>query len=217
MGAERSAAAGVARSAENQRWMSFSWIEATGRPAKKGRIWFSQVAPVGLERTRFPDPLVAPKSRLRDGLEQGIFGELRRTCASKYCGPEAHCVSPLLADGHVVDNVQGLPESATAMLKMKEISLFPGRIDPYAKALQLFVADAVNGLSWAECPHAGVSQIGSWHRSLSLPSCTRGTCFGRRASCKISQLEPQVWCMVYSLLNNPVSNPPALSALGVWN
>ena len=75
---ERSAAAGVARSEANQ-LRTLPAVDVGNRPSRELRQdLLAQIAPVHIERSRLPDPLVALEHRLGDSLEEGFSGIARR-------------------------------------------------------------------------------------------------------------------------------------------
>ena len=152
---ERSAAAGVARSEANQLRTSRRSMSATGRPAKCGRIWLAQIAPVHIERSRLPDPLVTLEHCLGDGLEEGLAGIARRILSPPDRAKYRACARPRLGDSHGIGVSDDLPYALPAMLAVDEEAYSPGGQDADAEAGELAIAGVVCGLAGPERCDAG--------------------------------------------------------------
>ena len=83
----------------------------------------AQVAPVHLERSRLPDPLVALEHDLSGGLEEGLAGMRRRILPSPDRGQHLVCATPCLPDAHGVGISDDPPDTFAAMLAVDEEAL----------------------------------------------------------------------------------------------
>ena len=174
-GIERSAATGVARREANQLRTSRRSMSAIGRPEKRGRDLLAQIAPVHLERSHLPSPLVAPEHGLGDGLEEGFVGVTRRILSPPDRGQHLAGARPRLGDTHGAGIPDNLPDALAAMLAVDEEAFAAGRQDADAEAGELAVAGVVCGLAGLERFDAGVGEGDSGHACSPGCGCSRGT------------------------------------------
>ena len=135
----------------------------------------AQVAPVHLERSHLPDPLVAFEHGLGDGHEEGIAGVTRRILSLPDRCQHRAGAAPRLTDAHGVGIPDDLPDALAAMLAVHEEALAARGQDADAEAGELAVAGVVCGLAGLERPDAGVGEGGSGHSSSPGCGCSRGT------------------------------------------
>ena len=172
---DRSAATGVARSEANQSRTSRRSMSATCRPWKWGRIWFFQVAPVDIERSRLPEPSVSLEHGLGDGLEEGLSGIAGRVLAAPDRGERSDRARARFVQAHGRGVAEDLPDAFSSMLGVDEEAFAPGGQHADAEASELAVADIVGGPARPQHLDAGVGQDDLGHEPSPDCGCSRGS------------------------------------------
>ena len=111
----------------------------------------AQVAPVHLERSRLPDPLVALEHDLGGGLEEGLAGVTRRILSLPDRCQHRAGAAPRLTDAHGVGIPDDLPDALAAMLAVDEEALAARGQDADAEAGELAVAGAPRASRATSC------------------------------------------------------------------
>ncbi len=115
----------------------------------------AQIAPVHLERSRLPDPLVTLEHCLGDSLEEGLAGIARRILSPPDRAKYRACARPRLGDSHGIGVSDDLPDALAAMLAVDEEALAARGQDADAEALELAIAGVVCGFAGPERCDAG--------------------------------------------------------------
>ncbi len=162
IGAERSAAAGVACSEANQRWTSCRVIPAASFEPRQDLV--PVIVAVDLERAGFPVPPVTLEHFFRDRLER----RRRRRSAAGQNGLRPRTgffLGDVLADDP--------PDAPAVALAVDEVSLPARWKDPDAEPLEFVVANVVGGFARLESVDPALVETD--HASFPRNRCRRGT------------------------------------------
>ena len=123
-------------------------VDVGDRPSRELRQdLLAQIAPVHIERSRLPDPLVALEHCLGDSLEEGFSGIAGRILSTPDRGKYRAGARARFADTDGIGVPDDLPDALPAMLAVDEEAFTAGGQDADAEALEIAIAGVVCGLA----------------------------------------------------------------------